>query len=432
MVALDHYATLGVAPTSPRQVIRAAYLQLMRRYHPDRNPSAAAAARAREITAAYAVLSVAEDRAKYDIERHSRRAIKGAAAAAAAANRAQLQRTAWAAVIAASGAILILIANVVPYWVIPERGNDQGGIARRTHASGTSTRPPAMATPSSAGLCSSGAASQAIKRELFRRAARVPGSNPAALERISDYSLIRFALVGPDSDAHGSEVVSCKARIVMDLPLGVTAADGRQSLSGSVRYSLRGGGAGGGSMSLSIEPTIVKALALLPAISSANGTPQQQPTITPQQPLTITPEQQPVITPQKQPMVTPQKQPSVTPLRTSPNLPVSAPPMSPVIRRAIRPPVAQTPSFSCSHYRNWAEASVCTNVTLAALDRTMASLWGDSMERANASQRAWLLESDRRFLSRRNACSSEPCVREAYLANMASIRAIMSGTPLPR
>ena len=424
-MALDHYATLGVAPTSPRQVIRAAYLQLMRRYHPDRNPSAAAAARVREITAAYAVLSVAEDRAKYDMERRSRRAMKGAAAAAAAANRAQLQRTAWAALIAASGAILILIANVVPSWVIPERGNDQSAIVRQTHASGTSTRSSAMTSPSGAALCWSGPASQAIKRELFRQAARIPGSNPAALERISDYALIRFASAGPDSDAHGSEVVSCKALIVMDLPPGVTAADGRQSLSGSVRYSLPGGGAGGGSMSLSIEPTIVKALALLPATSSAKGMPQQPPT--------ITPEQQPVITPQKQPMITPEKQPSVTPLRTSPNLPVSAPPVATVIRRTIAPSVAvQTPSFSCSHYRNWAEASVCTNATLAALDRSMASLWGDSMEGANASQRALLLESDRQFLSRRNACSSEPCVRDAYLADIASIRAIMSGAPLAR
>ena len=424
-MALDHYATLGVAPTSPREVVRAAYLQLMRRYHPDRNPSAAAAARAREITAAYAVLSVAEDRAKYDMERRSRRAVKGAAAAAAAANRARLQRTAWAAAIAASAAILILIANVVPSWVIPEGGSNQGGTVRRTHASGTPTRSSAMATRSGAALCWSSAASQAIKRELFRRAAQVPGSNPAALERISDYSLIRFTLVGPDSDAHGSEAVSCKARIVMDLPLGVTAADGRQSLSGSVRYSLPGRGAGGGSMSLSIEPTIVKALALLPATSSAKGTPQQQPT--------ITPEQQPMITPEKQPMITPEKQPSVTPLRTSPSLPVSAPPVATVIRQVIRPPVAdQKPSFSCSRYRSWAETSVCTSATLAALDRAMASLWGDSMERANASQRASLLESDRRFLSRRNACSSDPCVRDAYLANMASIRAIMSGTPLPR
>ncbi|HEX5258426.1 MAG TPA: DnaJ domain-containing protein [Sphingomicrobium sp.] len=424
-MALDHYAALGVAPTSPREVIRAAYLKLMRRYHPDRNPSTAAAARAREITAAYAVLSVAADRAKYDMERRSRRAVKGAAAAAAAANRARLQRTAWAAVIAASGAILVLIANVVPSWVIPERASDQGGSARQTRASGTPTRPSAMATPSGAALCWSSAASQAIKRELFRRAARLPGSNPAALVRISDDSLIRFASVAPDSGALGSEVVNCKARIVMDLPLGVTAADGRQSLSGLVRYSLRGGGARDGSVSVSIEPAIVKALALLAETSSAKATPQQQPT--------VTPEQQPTITPEKQPIVAPEKQPGITPLRTSPSPPLSAPPVATAIRPAIRAPVAdQTPSFSCSRYKSWAETSVCSSPTLAALDRAMAALWGDSMERANASQRASLLESDRRFLSRRNACASAPCVRDAYLASMASIRAIVSGTPPPR
>lgn len=69
IVLPDHYATLGIAPHSPPAAIRTAYVQLMRRYHPDRNQSVAGEARAREITVAYAILGVADRRAAYDVER---------------------------------------------------------------------------------------------------------------------------------------------------------------------------------------------------------------------------------------------------------------------------------------------------------------------------------------------------------------------------
>ena len=65
----DYYATLGLSPTSEDVVIRAAYLALIRRYHPDGNDSAAASARTRAINAAYAVLSDPDKRAEYDQKR---------------------------------------------------------------------------------------------------------------------------------------------------------------------------------------------------------------------------------------------------------------------------------------------------------------------------------------------------------------------------
>ena len=65
----DHYAVLGLTPTSQDVVIRAAYLALARLYHPDINPSAEAAAHTREINEAYAVLGVPERRAEYDKQR---------------------------------------------------------------------------------------------------------------------------------------------------------------------------------------------------------------------------------------------------------------------------------------------------------------------------------------------------------------------------
>ena len=65
----DYYATLGLSPASEDVVIRAAYLALIRRYHPDGNASAAASARTRAINAAYAVLSDPDKRAEYDQKR---------------------------------------------------------------------------------------------------------------------------------------------------------------------------------------------------------------------------------------------------------------------------------------------------------------------------------------------------------------------------
>ena len=65
-VTPDHYATLGLAPTSEDVVIRAAYRALVRRYHPDANASAAATARTRAINAAYEVLIDPDKRAQYD------------------------------------------------------------------------------------------------------------------------------------------------------------------------------------------------------------------------------------------------------------------------------------------------------------------------------------------------------------------------------
>lgn len=62
----DYYAALGLSPTSEDVVIRAAYLALMRRYHPDANPSDEAAARTRAINDAYAVLGDPAKRAEYD------------------------------------------------------------------------------------------------------------------------------------------------------------------------------------------------------------------------------------------------------------------------------------------------------------------------------------------------------------------------------
>ena len=63
----DYYEVLGVARDAELQEIKSAYRKLAVRFHPDRNPGDAAAEEAfKEAAEAYAVLSDAEKRARYD------------------------------------------------------------------------------------------------------------------------------------------------------------------------------------------------------------------------------------------------------------------------------------------------------------------------------------------------------------------------------
>lgn len=71
MPAASHYRTLGVAPTATAAEVRAAYLGLARRHHPDLHADPGARARAetrmRAVNEAWAVLSDPVRRHRYDL-----------------------------------------------------------------------------------------------------------------------------------------------------------------------------------------------------------------------------------------------------------------------------------------------------------------------------------------------------------------------------
>lgn len=67
MADQDPYKVLGVGSSASEATIHAAYLALAKRHHPDLNPGDGAAERRfKEVAAAYALLSPAPARARYD------------------------------------------------------------------------------------------------------------------------------------------------------------------------------------------------------------------------------------------------------------------------------------------------------------------------------------------------------------------------------
>jgi hypothetical protein len=72
----DLYELLEVSPHARQAVIHAAYRALVRDCHPDVNDAPEAAHRARQLNAAYAVLSDPGGRARYDLDRMRERRLE--------------------------------------------------------------------------------------------------------------------------------------------------------------------------------------------------------------------------------------------------------------------------------------------------------------------------------------------------------------------
>ena len=65
-MARTYYDILMISPRADRQVITIVYRHLAKRYHPDKDPSPAAAARMAELNEAYGILSDDDKRRRYD------------------------------------------------------------------------------------------------------------------------------------------------------------------------------------------------------------------------------------------------------------------------------------------------------------------------------------------------------------------------------
>jgi len=244
-------------------------------------------------------------------------------------------------------------------------------------------------------LCAAQSTYDAIRRELFRRAAQVRGSDQQAYTRLADFALLRInapVVRGVDDQLRA---VSCSGVATLDLPPGVAVAGGRRSLSGDLDYIVQPAADGTGNVvRLGNADAIVVPLATL----ARTGAPESAPLVPPEL------EDQPA-----DELVAPEEQGGLEP--EDEEAPATA---------------TANPSFDCDRARTRGEIAVCGDPGLAALDRQMAAQYNAAISQADRSQRRLLERTRGRFLSYRDRCATNQCVAETYRSRMREISDIMA------
>ncbi|MEO8141579.1 MAG: hypothetical protein ABI617_02865 [Sphingomicrobium sp.] len=252
----------------------------------------------------------------------------------------------------------------------------------------------ATRTASPQQTCAAQSTYDLIKRELFRRAAALRGSDQAAFDKLAAYAVVRVdrPLLASEDEATGA--VGCTGSLTLDLPPGVAVVGGRRTLAADIGYTVQGAADGNGQvLTLTSADAIVTPLATLARIGGQAL-----------DPLAPAP---------KDPLAPGVELPPATggePLGTPPPVPEA--------------PTA-SPSFNCTNARTRGEIAVCRNDGLAALDRQMAAQYGRAVASSDRRTRAELERSRGRFLSFRDQCPSDECIADTYRGRIREIRDIV-------
>ena len=242
-----------------------------------------------------------------------------------------------------------------------------------------------------------------IKRELFRRAAQLRGSDQAAFDGLAAYSVVRMD--APMLRSHDEDLgrVTCAGTLALDLPPGVAVVGGRRTLTANIGYAIQPAADGNGDvLTLSSAEGIITPLATLARVGSATGDPLATATTNDS---------------------ADSLEPADDPLMPAP--PASAPP--PQAAPSPAPSPTASPSFNCRNARTRGEIAVCNDSGLASLDRQMASQFNSALSRADAEERALLQRTRSRFLGYRDSCRSDSCIADTYRGRMREIQDIMAG-----
>ena len=313
-------------------------------------------------------------------------------------------RTNWST-IGLVGALALLVA-VVGYFAT--RGNsDQDKL---TNSVAIKSGAPASREK----LCASSTTYDLIKRELFRRAAQVRGSDQATFDRLSAYAVVRMENPVMESQDGASGAVNCSGSLSLDLPPGVAVIGGRRTLTSDVDYTVTTAADGSGPVVLLRNAdAIITPLATLARVNEPVSQPPQEVPVSNGAVVEGSPAAQ--APPQPAPPVAAPPPPVARPV--SPPAPISPP-----------RPLSARPSFNCANARRPGENAVCGNAGLAALDRQMAAEYGRAFSVASPEQRAILRSTAHRFYDYRDRCSSNACIGDAYTGRLREIRDIMAGT----
>ena len=177
--------------------------------------------------------------------------------------------------------------------------------------------------------CTSAHTSDAVKAQLFARAAEIRGGFADNYARIAGFSLLQLDGAAPVTSVGAGEAVDCRAHAVLRLPPGLHASGGRTQVGGDIDYTV----APGGIVTLGAAEALTEPLATL-----------------------------------SQSRVAASARPAAT-------TPVAGPPVDPLAPRPAPATVTSIarPSFDCTRVRTFSERAVCASPGLAALDRAMAS-----------------------------------------------------------
>lgn len=240
--------------------------------------------------------------------------------------------------------------------------------------------------------CTSGASHEAVKRELFRRAAEVRGSNAREFEQVAGYALLLVEAAAPVEAAGERQAVDCRGRAKLSLPPGLKVAGGRTSLSADIGFNV----APGGAVTLGEADGIIVPLATLSKAARAAPAP-----------------------PPSAPVPMPAPAIASDPLAPRPEARAAAPPPA----RAV----TSNPSFNCARARTRSEIAVCANPSLGALDRSMSAQYSAALGGASPGTAALLRRTRDDFLGYRERCASDACIATTYRGRMREIADIAAG-----
>lgn len=295
------------------------------------------------------------------------------------------------------GALVVLVL-VVAYFATA-RNSDQDRLSQNEVAqSEQQTKAPSLEK-----LCASNRTYDLIKRELFRRAAQLRGSDQSAFDQLSRYAVVRMENPVMESQDNSNGRVNCSGSLALDLPPGVGIVGGRQTLTADVDYTVQpAADASGNVVVLRNADSIVGPLATLERVNQSSttvpGTVQGAPA---------------------EMNETAPKQPEATPPQASQQLqPVPA---------SGQASSDGHPSFDCAKAHSKGQIEVCSNAGLAALDRNMAAQYAIAMSTASPLQKEHLRRTRGRFMEYRDRCPNRTCIGDAYVGRMREIRDIMEG-----
>jgi len=294
----------------------------------------------------------------------------------------------------AGGALVLLLAILL----LVRRGDSE-----QDKLTGDETSASAAADPEK--RCASAKTYDLIKRDLFRRAAQLRGSDQAAFNALAGYASIRMERPVMERENQRNGTVYCSGSLSLDLPPGVAVVGGRRTLTSDVDYALQRAADGSGDvLTLSNADAIVTPLATLVRTSTpAPAAPADDSQLNTADPT--------------------YDAPGETPAPTNPPVVVAPPVAQPV----PAPSASATPSFNCANARTRGERAVCSSSELALLDRQMASQFGRALASASPGERDMLQRTRSRFLNFRDRCGSDACIADAYRGRMREIADIMAG-----